>query len=130
MPPDNRDELLRVIKGLLDDIFSDSGPSPESRFTGFTIVAGPGGIPAVIRMFPGDRRGISWEVMEGEGNVYITAQLPAGIYSGPSVSFRPLAVQISFVGEICVVKLPSRIDVRGCSRHLKNGVLDIICEKA
>lgn len=130
MLPNNRDELFRIITRLLDDLMSEAGPSPESRFTGYAILAGPGGTPIVIRIFPEDHHGIYWEVTEGAGKVYITALLPAGRCSEPSVSFQPLEVQISFEGETCVVNLPVRIDVRSCSYLVKNGVLDITCGKS
>jgi HSP20 family molecular chaperone IbpA len=130
MLPDNRDELFRIIATLMDDLSSGEGPSPERWFRGYAIIASPGGIPTVIRIFPEDYRENSWELAEGEGKVYITAQLPAGTGSEPSVSFQPFEVRISFQGETWVVTLPVRIDVRSCSCHVKNGVLDITCRKA
>lgn len=130
MLPDNRDELFRIIARLIDDLSSEAGPSHEGVSGGYAIIASPGGIPTMIRIFPGDYRENSWEVAEGEGRIYITAQLPAGIGSEPSVSFQPSEVRISFGGETRVVNLPARIDVRGCSYRVKNGILDITCKKA
>jgi len=129
MQPNNGDELFRIITRLMDDLLGEAGTSFDGQI-GYAILAASGGTPIRIRIFPEDHPGISWEVTEGEEEVYITALLPPGRCSEPSVSFQPLEVQISFEGETYVVNLPVRVDVRNCSYQVKNGVIDITCRKS
>ena len=130
MNPNNSDELIRIITALLSDLMGEAGLSPEGRFTGYAIFAGKGGTPTVIRLSPEDRHAPSWEVTEGEGKVYITALLPPGTATLPSVTFQPLFIGITAGEETFVVNLPCRVDLDACSWQVKNGVLDIACRKA
>ena len=93
------------------------------------LTAGAGETPPDIRGFPEDHHAIPFEVMEGDGEVSITALLPPGCDSEPPVTFLPLNVGITLDGETSVVDLPCRIDVRSCSFRVKNG-MDITCRKA
>jgi len=129
MTPDNED-ILRIIRQLIDRVMADGGLPPGSRFNGYAIVAGPGGVPAVIRIQAGEPEGLSPEVMEGDGEVHVTAALPPGCGILPSITFQPSIVVISLGDETTRVDLPSPIDLQACSWQVKNGVLDISCRKA
>lgn len=130
MQPNNRDDLARTISRLVDDLISEMVAQDGSMILSFIILAaGTDDPPVAIRMLQEDHPAIRYEVVEGEGKVYITALLPPGNDPGPSVTFQPLHVEISFEGETTVVNLPSRIDVRVCHCKVKNRVLDITCEK-
>jgi hypothetical protein len=131
MLPNNPDDLLRTVTRLMDDLIREMGASEEDRIISYTVLAaGPGETPTVFRMLPEARETIRWEVVEGEGEVYITVLVPPDAITEPSIILQPLLVRISLDGETSVVNLPCRIDVRSCSFQVKNGVLDIACRKA
>jgi hypothetical protein len=128
--PDTRDEIFRILAGLIDEFTKDGKIPAGGTLQGYAIIAGPGGIPAVVRMSPAGHEGLSPEVMEGEGEIHVTAALPPGRDTLPTVLFQPLVVGISLGEETIPVNLPARIDPQGCSWQVKNGVLDITCRKA
>jgi hypothetical protein len=130
MMPDNRDEIFRILARLIDEFTNDGRLPPGSSLEGYAIIAVPGGIPGLIRMSPAELPELSPEVIEGEGEVHVTAALPPGCDTLPTVTFQPLLVGISLGGETIPVNLPSRIDLAGCSWQVKNRVLDISCRKA
>ena len=124
------DELLGLLRKILNDLLSDAGGRPEEWVSGYAILAGPGRTLKLIRIHTVPRPGLSWEAAEGDDAVYISALLPHGAGSLPRVTFRPLLVEISLEGETSVVDLPCRIDPQGSSWQVKHGVLDIACRKA
>ena len=128
--PDNRDDVYRIIARILDDFMAREGLPPGSRFNGYAFVAGPGGIPAMIRIHAGEHRDIIPEVIEGEGEVWVSAALPPSSVTIPSVAFQPLSLEVSLGTETLAVSLPCRIDPGDCSWQVRNGVLDISCRKA
>jgi hypothetical protein len=131
MSPNNRDDLLRTITRLMDDLIREMEASDDNRIISYTILATVAGDkPAGIRFFPDDHPATPFEVVEGEEVLSITALLPPGSITEPSVTLQPLLVEISLGGETSVVDLPCRIDVRSCSFQVKNRVLDITCRKA
>lgn len=129
MEADSHDEIARLIARLMDDLMSDGGFPRGVRFSGYAIIAGPGGIPAVIRITPADPGRIACEVTEGERELYLTMPLPAGC-GEPSVTLQPLLAAITLGGETSLIDLPCRIDAGTSSWQVHNGVLDISCRKA
>ena len=130
MLPNNRDDLLRSITRLMDDLIGEMGTADDSGIISSTILATVAGdTPAGIRLFPEDQTPARFEVVEGDGEVYITVLLPHGSIAEPSVTLQPLLVGISLDGKTSVVDLPCPIDMRSCSFQVKNGVLDITCRK-
>jgi hypothetical protein len=128
--PDNRDDVYRIITRLIEEFMEGSGLPPGSRFRGYAILTGPGGIPAMIRIHAGEHRDLIPEVIEGDGEVWVSAALPPVSVTVPSVTFQPLFVEISLGTETVAVNLPCRIDPGDCSWQVRNGVLDISCRKA
>ena len=128
--PDNRDDVYRIITRLIEEFMEDRGLPPGSRFRGYAILTGPGGIPAMIRIHAGEHRDLIPEVIEGDGEVWVSAALPPVSVTVPSVTFQPLFVEISLGTETVAVNLPCRIDPGNCSWQVRNGVLDISCRKA
>jgi hypothetical protein len=128
--PDNRDDVYRIITRLIEEFMDDGGLPRGSRFRGYAIITGPGGIPAMIRIHAGEHRDMIPEVIEGEGEVWVSAALPPVSVTIPSVAFQPLLVEISLGTETAAVNLPCRIDPGDCSWQVRNGVLDISCRKA
>lgn len=130
MTAENHEDILRILGQIIDRVMADGGLPPGSSFNGYAILSGPGGIPAMIRIHAGETGGLSPEVMEGDGEIHVTAALPPGCDLLPTLTFQPLAVGISLGDETSRVDLPSRIDVRACTWQVRNGVLDISCRKA
>ena len=128
--PDNRDDVYRIITRLIEEFMDDGGLPRGSRFRGYAIITGPGGIPAMIRIHAGEHRDITPEVIEGKKEVWVSAALPPASVTIPSVAFQPLLVEISLGTETVAVNLPCRIDPKDCSWRVRNGVLDISCRKA
>jgi hypothetical protein len=129
MTSDNEEDILRIIGQIINRVMADGGLPPGSRFNGYAIIAGPGGMPAMIRIQSGETWGLSPEVVDGDGEIHITAALPPGCDLSPSLTFQPLMVGISLGDETTRVDLPSRVDVQACSWQVRNGVLDISCRK-
>jgi hypothetical protein len=128
--PDSRDDIYRIITRLIDEFMADGRLPRGGRSQGYAIIAGAGGIPAMVRIQPGDHPVISPEVVDGEGEVHISAALPPGCDATPSIALQPLVVEIALGKETVAVNLPARIDVQACSWQVRNGVLDISCRKA
>jgi hypothetical protein len=128
--PDSRDEIYRIIARLMEEFLAEGSLPPGGRFGGYAIVAGPGGIPAVVRIQQGELPALSPEVMEAEGEVHISAALPPGCDITPAIALRSLVAEITLGEETVAVNLPARIDVQACSWQVQNGVLDITCRKA
>ncbi|MDD1667032.1 MAG: hypothetical protein LUO96_01055 [Methanomicrobiales archaeon] len=129
MEADSHDEIAWLIARLVDDLMSDGGFPRGVRVNGYAIIAGLGGIPAVIRITPEDPGRMACEVTEGERELYITVPLQAGC-GEPSVTLQPLLAAITLGGETSVIDLPCRIDAGTSSWQVRNGVLDISCRKA
>jgi hypothetical protein len=129
MIPDNRDEIYRIISRLIDEFMADGRLPPGGRFQGYAIVAGPGRIPAVVHIEQGEGPVLSPEVVEGDGEVHVSAALPPGCDTTPSITLQPLLLGITLGDETVTVNLPARIDPRACSWQVRNGVLDISCRK-
>ena len=131
MPPINHEDIHMIITRLMDDLIGEMGMADDSGIISYAILATVAGdTPAGVRLFPEDHPPARFEVVEGEEELYITAPLPPGSITEPSLTLQPLLVRISLDGEPSVVDLPCRIDVGSCSYQVKNRVLDITCRKA
>ncbi len=64
MTPDMNEDIFRILQQIIDRVMADGGLPPGSSFSGYAILAGPGGSPAMIRIQSGETGGISPEVVE------------------------------------------------------------------
>ncbi len=124
------DEMFRNIARLMERLLNDL-PTGDPRMIGFTIIAGPGGMPAPFDLDDADRDETDVEVIEGEDCIYITAEVDARALSAPYVTFQSDSVTLCTGGdEETVIELDCEIDASHSFYNVQNGVIDAVCQKS
>jgi len=123
-----RDEIARILAGLMEKLIQDMEDGDGRRLVGFTIIAASGDPPGGNRMTEEDHP-ISYEVIEGPERIYITAELPPTLTTAPYVDINPDRIILFIEGTETVVDLPVRIDVTRSSYQIRRRTLDIWCYK-
>jgi hypothetical protein len=123
------DEMFRNIARLMEKLLNDM-PEGDPRVIGFTIVAGPGGMPPPFDLDDVDADESDVEVIEGEDCIFITAQVDARATGAPYVTFESDSVTLCTGGsEETVIELDCEIDAIHSFYNVQHGVIDATCRK-
>jgi hypothetical protein len=132
MPNEPNDDLFKNFAKVMEDILSNLSLDENTRFVGCTIITGQGGEPRFIPLdefeaeMPDD---IDYEMIESPDRIYITAEISPEAEAIPDIDIQPDTVKISIDGKEAVIELPCLIHAGQSFSNIKNGVIDIICEK-
>ena len=132
MPNEPNDDLFKNFAKVMEDILSNLSLDENTRFVGCTIITSQGGEPRFIPLdefeteLPDD---IDYEMIESPDRIYITAEISPETEAIPDIDIQPDTVKISIDGKEAVIELPCLIHTGQSFSNIKNGVIDIICEK-
>ncbi|WP_421909907.1 Hsp20/alpha crystallin family protein [Methanolacinia petrolearia] len=132
MPNEPNDDLFKNFAKVMEDILSNLSLDENTRFVGCTIITGQGGEPRFIPLdefeteMPDD---IDYEMIESHDRIYITAEISPETEAIPDIDIQPDTVKISIDGKEAVIELPYLIHTGQSFSNIKNGVIDITCEK-
>jgi len=132
MANEPNDDVFKNLAKVMEDIISSLPFDENARFVGCTIISGHGEEPRIFQM---DGKGLpdvdelDYEVVEGPDKVYITVELPSDVNLIPYIDVQPELVRICFDENENSVKLPCMVLAGKSACNLKNGVLDIVCDK-
>ncbi|MDD4300391.1 MAG: heat-shock protein Hsp90 [Methanomicrobium sp.] len=132
MANEPNDDVFKNLAKVMEDIISSLPFDENARFVGCTIISGHGEEPRIFQM---DGKGmpetdeLDYEVVEGPDKVYVTVELPSDVITMPFVDVLPEVVRICFDEDENSVKLPCMVHAGKSIANLKNGVLDIVCDK-
>ncbi|RXE55114.1 hypothetical protein ABH15_12855 [Methanoculleus taiwanensis] len=124
------DEMFRNIARLMERLLNDL-PTGDPRVIGFTIIAGPGGMPEPFDIDDADGEETDVEVIEGEDCIYITAEVDTHASGKPYVTFQSDSVTLcTGSDEETVIELDCEIDASHSFYNVQNGVIDAVCQKS
>jgi HSP20 family molecular chaperone IbpA len=132
MPNEPNDDLFKNFAKVMEEILSNLSLDDNTRFVGCTIITGQGGEPRFIPLdefeteMPDD---IDYEMIESPDRIYITAEIPPETGAIPDIEIQPDTVKLSIDGKEVLIELPCLIHAGQSFSNIKNGVIDIICEK-
>lgn len=131
MPNEPNDDLFKNFAKVMEDIISNLSLDDNARFV-CTIITSQGGEPRFISLDefedeePDD---IDYEMIESPDRIYITAEVSPEADPLPEIDIQPDTVKISMDGNEVVIELPCLVHAGQSFSKIKNGVIDIICEK-
>ena len=135
MSDETGDDIIRNIAKVVENILENLQKEGNTRFIGCTVISGPDGEPRIFsRDIPGgrvkaDSRELEYEIVEGEDVVYITVEVPFDISDMPRIDVSGRSVHLGFELIDYNIDLPCAVRSSGITKHLSNGVLDIVCAK-
>ena len=135
MSDETGDDIIRNIAKVVENILENLQKEGNTRFIGCTVISGPDGEPRIFsRDIPGgrvkaDSRELEYEIVEGEDVVYITVEVPFDISDMPRIDVSGRSVHLGFELIDYNIDLPCAVRSSGITKHLSNGVLDIVRAK-
>ncbi len=132
MPNEPNDDLFKNFAKVMEDIISSLSLDENTRFVGCTIITSQGGEPRFIPLdeyedeVPDD---IDYEMIESPDRIFITAEMSPEAECLPGIDIQPDIVKISMDDKELVIDLPCLVHAGQSFSKIKNGVIDIICEK-
>lgn len=132
MPNEPNDDLFKNFAKVMEDIISNLSLDDDTRFVGCTIITSQGGEPRFIPLDELEeevQNDIDYEMIESPDKIYITAEVSPEAEFIPDIDIQPDTVKISMEGRELVIELPCLVHVGQSFSKVKNGVIDIICEK-
>lgn len=132
MPNEPNDDLFKNFAKVMEDILSSLPLDENSRFVGCTIITSQGGEPRFIPLDEMEDEGgedLDYEMIESPDKIYITAEMSPEAESAPDIDIQPDTVKISIDGDDVVIELPCLVHAGQSFSNVRNGVIDIICEK-
>lgn len=135
MSDETGDDIIRNIAKVVENILENLQKEGNTRFIGCTVISGPDGEPRIFsRDIPSgrvkaDSRELEYEIVEGEDVVYITVEVPFDISDMPRIDVSGRSVHLGFELIDYNIDLPCAVRSSGITKHLSNGVLDIVCSK-
>ncbi|MDD4127545.1 MAG: heat-shock protein Hsp90 [Methanomicrobium sp.] len=132
MANEPNDDVFKNLAKVMEDIISSLPLDENARFVGCTIISGHGEEPRIFQMdgsgLPGSED-LEYEVLEGPEKVYVTVELPPDVTAMPYVDVQPELVRICFDESENSIKLPCMVHAGQSICNVKNGILDIVCDK-
>jgi len=131
-PNNPYDDVFSNLAKIVEDIIKNMPDSEHARIVGYTIITRhpPHGDPMVFR--PGameDDGEIPYEMTETNEQVFITAQMPAGIKNAPFVDVEPHRVRIMVDDRTISVMLDHPVDRIHSYYRVHRGIMDITLKK-
>jgi len=132
MPNEPNDDLFKNFAKVMEDIISNLSLDEDTRFVGCTIITSQGGEPRFIPLDELEEEvqdDVDYEMIESPDKIYITAEVSPEAEVFPDVDIQPDTVKISMEDKEVVIELPCLVHAGQSFSKVKNGVIDIICEK-
>ncbi|MDD3977771.1 heat-shock protein Hsp90 [Methanomicrobium antiquum] len=131
MANEPNDDVFKNLAKVMEDIISSLPLDENARFVGCTIISGHGEEPRIFQMDgqSGNEDDLEYEVMEGPEKVYVTVELPSDVITKPYIDIQPEFVRICFDESENSIRLPCMVQAGQSVSNIKNGILDIICDK-
>ncbi|MBN1431678.1 MAG: heat-shock protein Hsp90 [Methanomicrobiaceae archaeon] len=132
MPNEPNDDLFRNFAKVMEDIISNLSLDENSRFVGCTIITGHGGEPRFIPLDEfedEDQDDIDYEMIESPEKIFITAEMSPDAEIAPEIDIQPDIVKINMDGREVLIELPCLVHTGQSFSKIRNGIIDIICEK-
>ena len=126
------DDIFSNISKIMEEIVKNMPEHQHARIVGYTIITrGSNEPPAVYRIGrDDDYDDISYEVVETNDTIYVTAQMPQDPKNAPFADIRVGSVRICVDDRQTTIVLDHPIDVIHSWYRLHRGVLDITLRKA
>ncbi|MBP2134600.1 HSP20 family molecular chaperone IbpA [Methanomicrobium sp. W14] len=134
MANEPNDDVFKNLAKVMEDIISSLPFDENARFVGCTIISGHSGDepPRIFQMDGSEKANsekLEYEVLEGPDKVYVTARLPVDVITMPYIDVQPEIVRICFGDNENTIKLPCMVHAGQSVSNVKNGVIDIVCDK-
>lgn len=133
MPNEPNDDLFKNFAKVMEDIISNLSLDDDTRFVGCTIITSQGGEPRFIPLDELEEEVqddiIDYEMIESPDKIYITAEVSSEAELFPDIDIQPDTVKISMEDKEVIIELPCLVHADQSFPKVKNGVIDIICEK-
>jgi hypothetical protein len=124
------DELMRQIARIVEDIVKSLPDQKNARFIGCTIISGTNSdAPKVFHVRSEKPPEISYEVIDAEDRIFITALIPPEVPALAYADIRPDAVHIRAGNLQASITLQKPIDVIHSFYRVRHGVMDIVLSK-
>jgi hypothetical protein len=127
------DDVFTNLSKIVEDIVRNMPDAQHARIVGYTIITRHPdcGDPDVFR--PGmtdDDRGIPYEVVESDSQVFITAEMPADPKNAPYADIDVNSVRITVDDRTVSIMLDHPVDRVHSYYRVHRGVMDITLKKA
>lgn len=124
------DELMRQIARIVEDIVKSFPDQKNARFIGCTIISGTNSdAPKVFHVRSEKPPEISYELIEAEDRIFITALIPPEVPALAYADIRPDAVYIRAGNLQASITLQRPIDVIHSFYRVRHGIMDIVLSK-
>ena len=134
MSNEPNDDLFKNFAKVMEDFISSLSLDENVRFVGCTIIGGQGcDKPRLIPFDEYDEEDtdddIDYEMIEAPDKVFITAELLPETEGKPEIEIDTKIVKISVDGHEIEIDLPCKIRTDKSNFVIRNGIVDIVCEK-
>jgi len=124
------DDLYADLSEIVAEIIRHMPGQDRARIIGYTIISPPSLPPVAFRISgDDDRHRLPYETIESDDVVFITARLPPGTSSPPSVEIMQGEVRIYLEERAATITMKSPVDISRSHYSVRNGVLDITLKK-
>lgn len=134
MSNEPNDDLFKNFAKVMEDFISNLPLDENVRFVGCTIIGGQGWDKP--RLIPFDEYeddapddDIEYEMIDAPDKIYITAELLPETEGVPEIEISTDTVRISVDDREVEIDLPCGIQAEKSTSVIRNGIIDIICEK-
>lgn len=122
------DEFLKQLAKILEEIAKNLPDQENTRFIGFTILSGNVSGPSPV--YPaGDDDAITYEVIDSEDRIFITARIPAWMPNFAYADIRPDSIVIHAGDREATIVLETPADLIHSFYRVRHGVMDIVVSK-
>jgi HSP20 family molecular chaperone IbpA len=130
-PNNPNDDIFSNISKIIEEIIKNMPEHQHARIVGYTIITkGANEPPALFRV--GEENNddqISYEMVESEDMIYITAEMPPNPKNAPFADIRVKSVQVYVDDLETTIILDHPVDVIHSYYRLHRGVLDVTLKK-
>ena len=126
------DDVFNNLSKIVEDIVKNMPDAQHARIVGYTIITRhpDSGEPEIFS--PGmmdDDKGIPYEVVESDTQVFITAEMPADPKNAPYADIEPNCVRINVDDRTLTIPLDHPVDRIHSYYRVHRGVMDITLKK-
>ena len=133
MPNNSRenpyDEFLKHLAKIMEEIVKNLPDQENTRFIGCTIISGNVSGPFQVNPARSDDDEISYEVIDSDDRIFITARIPAGMPTLAYADIRPDSIIIHGGDREATIVLETPADLIHSFYRVRHGVMDIVVSK-
>jgi hypothetical protein len=121
---------MRQIARIVEEIVKNLPDQENARFIGCTIISGTNSdAPKIFHVRSGKPPEISYEVIESDDRIFITALIPPEVPALAYADIKPDAVHIRAGNLQATIALQKPIDVIHSFYRVRHGIMDIVLSK-